>query len=461
MFEHTFSPIFRPEEYKKRTFPKNFIWGSATAATQIEGAWKADGKGKSIWDKFAHTPGKIIDGSTPDIACDHFYRYKEDIELMKQLGLQGYRFSISWPRILPDGKGKIEKRGLDFYERLVEELLKANIIPFVTLYHWDLPQALEEKNGWVNRDTADYFSDYTNIVTKKLGDRVQNWITLNEPSCSAMLGYYYGVHAPGRKNLNDALQAGHHLLLGHGKAVAVIRSNTSKDTKVGIALHLSPGYPFDDSQKNIEAVKRHDSQGNRWFLDPLYKNQYPQDTLEIYGNNAPKTKPDDFNIISTPTDYLGVNHYMPWLIQENKSYPYRYESVNVPSAEHTAMDDWIVYPQGLYDTLLKLKTGYPEIPEVIITENGAAYPDVLDKNGNVIDPKREDYIREYLRAVHQAIEDGVNVTGYLLWSFLDNWEWAQGYPKRFGIVYVDYPTQRRTVKQSSNFYKSVIQTNSI
>lgn len=456
--EHlSFSPKFDQPIKHDRSFPNGFLWGAATSATQIEGASEEDGKGPSIWDKFAQDPSHIIDHSSPAVSIDHYHRFREDINLMKELGLHAYRFSISWPRILPEGAGNIEPRGLAFYDKLVDALLEEGILPIATLYHWDLPQALEEKGGWVNGETADYFAHYAYIVTEKLGDRVKFWSTLNEPWCASMLGYFEGVHAPGRKNLKDALQAGHNLLLAHGKTVPIIRHN-SPDAKVGIVLNFSPAYPLDETQENKIAARNYDGYVNRWFADALFKGHYPQDMLDLYGNASPRVGEADFRLITAPTDYLGINYYFPIVLQENPSNnSLKFKTTQISDATVTDMG-WTVYPRGLYELLDHLNSEY-QSPELYVTENGAAYSDSVKSDGTIDDQSRKNYLYEHLKALHYASMQGIPVRGYMVWSLLDNFEWAEGYTKRFGIIHVDPSTQKRTVKKSGRWYSNVVKTN--
>jgi beta-glucosidase len=440
-------------------FPKGFIWGTATASYQIEGAWQADGKGESIWDRFSHTPGKVEHGDTGDVACDHFHRWREDLASMKELGLKAYRFSVAWPRILPAGLGWINQAGIDFYSQLVDGLLEAGIEPYVTLYHWDLPQALQDKGGWVERMSVDAFVEYAQVVSYSLGDRVKNWITLNEPWVSAFLGYREGFHAPGHTDMGEALAAAHHMLLAHGKAVPVIRSNCP-DGKVGITLNFTPQEPASSSVADRQAATWWDGYINRWFIDPLTGHGYPQDMVNHFGNGLGFIHPGDLEFISTPVDFLGVNYYTRNITRaESVS-----ETENAPRTvfqhdEITEMD-WEVYPQGLYDLLWRLHSDYA-FPEILITENGAAFLDQVGPGGEVDDPARLSYIKRHLEMVHKAIQAGVPVKGYFVWSFLDNFEWAFGYSKRFGVVYVDFETQKRIPKSSVKWYQTVIRENAI
>ena len=433
-----------------KKFPKDFVWGAATAAYQIEGAWNADGKGESIWDRFAHTPGKIDNGDTSDVACDHYHRYRDDVALMRQLGLRAYRFSISWPRVLPAGRGATNPAGLDFYERLVDELLAANIQPYVTLYHWDLPQALE--GGWVNRDTAGYFADYAALVVRRLGDRVRTWTTLNEPWVSAFIGYREGQHAPGLQDEKLALQAAHHLLVAHGLAAQAMRA-ISAQLNVGIVLDMFPVEAGTDSAQDQVIADSAWQHRTGWFIDPLLRASYPSDAWRTLGNNAPAVSPDDFALIAQPLDFLGVNYYSRELIQKGVSIKL------VPGSEYTEMG-WEVHAPALGRLLLRLKRDYA-LPPIYITENGAAFRDEISTDGRIHDPRRLNYVREHLRELHQAIEAGVDMRGYFLWSLFDNFEWSFGFSKRFGIVYVDYATQKRIIKDSGEWYARVIAQNEI
>jgi len=449
------------EEPKKIVrFPDNFVWGAATAAYQIEGAYNEDGKGESIWDRFCRTPGKVQDGDRGDVACDHYHRYRDDIKLMKSISLNAYRFSIAWSRIFPRGKGQVNQDGLDFYERLVEGLLDNGIEPFVTLYHWDLPQALQRKGGWANRDTVGYFKDYAEEVSKKLGDRVHFWITHNEPWVVSFLGHHSGVHAPGIKNLSTALKVSHHLLLSHGETVAILRDNGDEKTQVGISLNLSSVHPASESEEDKKAAKRFDGYLNRWFLDSIYKGSYPEDMLALYGDKAPEIRAQDLERISTKTDFLGVNNYFRAVIKTDKKEAFLgLSSVKPSGAEYTEMN-WEIYPLGIYELLKRIHNDYDE-PVVYITENGAAFPDKIDENGRVNDESRIKYLKGYFLQAHRAIEEGVKLSGYFVWSLLDNFEWAYGYSKRFGLVYTDYPTQKRIIKASGWWYKRVIEKSGI
>jgi beta-glucosidase len=439
------------------TFPDGFLWGAATAAYQIEGAWNEDGRGESIWDRFSHTPGKVHNGDSGDVACDHYHRWRDDIALMRELGLQGYRFSIAWPRILPEGIGAINQSGLDFYDRLVDGLLEAGITPFATLYHWDLPQALQDEDGWANRAIVGAFEKYADIVSRRLGDRVKHWITHNEPWCTAFLGNYMGIHAPGMRE-GPALAVAHHLLLSHGTAVPVLRAN-SPGAHVGITLNFSPAYPASDSPDDQAAALRYDGFFNRWFLDPLYGRGYPADIVALYGGMMPQIRSGDLETIATPTDFLGVNYYNRAVIRDDPAtLPLRAGFVR-PDGEYTAMD-WEVYPDALRALLVRLHRDYAP-GQLYITENGAAYDDTLTPHGAIHDEARTRYYAGHLAAAHAAIAEGAPLAGYFAWSLMDNFEWAEGYNKRFGLVYLDYTTQRRTPKDSARFYSAVIERNGL
>ncbi len=438
------------------SFPPGFLWGAATASYQIEGAWLEDGKGESIWDRFSHTPGKIQNGDTGDVADDHYHRWQSDVQLMKDLGLNAYRFSISWPRILPMGSGKVEPRGLDFYSRLVDSLLDANIQPWVTLYHWDLPQVLEDRGGWPARDTALRFAEYAEVVARRLGDRVKNWITLNEPFVSAVLGYYLGYHAPGRTNEADVPAVAHHLLLAHGHAVPVIRRD-SAGAQVGITLNYSPVHPATDTEEDHFAARLHDALAHRMFLDPLTGRPYPPELIEARKIRLDMVQGDDMARIAAPIDFLGLNNYSRDFARAGGE---GFEWGEAPAdVERTEMG-WEVYPPGIYEMLMRVAREYP-FKALYITENGAAFPDQVGPNGEVDDPRRVAYLRGYITQVGRALAEGAPLKGYFVWSLLDNFEWAYGYSKRFGIYYVDYATQARIPKSSAKWYRRVIAENAV
>lgn len=439
----------------KVVFPAGFKWGTATASYQIEGAYNEDGKGVTIWDTFCATPGKIQDGETGEVACDHYHRWQDDIKLMQALNLNAYRFSISWARILPEGKGAINPKGLEFYDNLVNGLLEAGIEPFITLYHWDLPQALEDAGGWANRDTAYAFAEYVGIVADKLGDRVKNWITLNEPWVAAVVGYMDGRHAPGVRDANKAIHAAHHLLLAHGLAVPILRAKSRPDAEVGISLSTSLATPLTDSQADRDAAERMKAFTNDWFLSPLYKGSYPALLTSKFETIGLQTQPDDFKIISAPLDFLGVNFYIRQLVKDGTRNFVNAETQKNPGAQYTQMD-WEVYPEGIREVLLQIQNDYHP-PKVYITENGASFHDDLDEaTGRVHDIDRVNYYKGYIAESLKSIEQGVPLQGYFAWSMMDNFEWAFGFSKRFGMIYVDYPTQRRFLKDSGLWYAEAI-----
>ncbi len=444
-------------------FPDSFRWGASTASYQIEGAVREDGRGESIWDRFCSIPGNVHNNESGALACDHYHRYQEDIEIMRELGLQAYRFSIAWPRILPTGRGRVNAAGLDFYERLVDALLTAHIEPFITLFHWDLPQALQDDfGGWASRDTAKAFVDYANVVSQRLGDRVKNWTTHNEPQVAAHVGYEYGAHAPGIRNPRLAWQVAHHLLLSHGLAVPVIRAN-SKDAQVGITLNLSSVHGATDADRDQFAAHVHDGKTNRWYIEPIFRGSYPSDIVDLLeqDNLAPQVMNGDMAIIAAPVDFLGINNYTRNVVrQKPKAASGTAEHVRMRgAAEYTEMG-WEVYPAGLREVLVRLHQEY-HVPRLYVTENGAAFPDTMSANSRVHDSRRENYYREYLTQAHAAISDGVPLAGYFAWSLLDNFEWAEGYSKRFGIIYVDYTTQKRIIKDSGYWYRDTIAAHGI
>ena len=442
---------------KKLVFPKGFIWGAATASYQVEGAWDEDGKGESIWDRFSHTPGKVDNGDTGDVACDHYHRWRDDVVMMKELGLKAYRFSVAWPRILPDGRGEVNQTGLDFYNQLVDALLEVGIEPFVTLYHWDLPQILQDEGGWPVRGIVDAFTDYADVVSRALGDRVQKWITLNEPWVSAFVGYSMGRHAPGHTSEDEAITASHHLLLSHGRAVPVIRANCP-DASVGITLNLSPQEPASPSVADRKASTWVDGYINRFFLDPLVGRGYPQDMVSSFGNAMEFVEPGDLDSIAVPVDFLGVNYYSRGIARSDEVSEEENEPRTVFRGDEITEMDWEVYPPGIYKILGRLHFDYA-FPVLYITENGAAFVDEVGPDGHVDDPARLSYIKRHLAMIHKAIQIGVPVKGYFVWSLMDNFEWAFGYSKRFGIVSVDYQSQQRILKSSAKWYRKVMLEN--
>ncbi|GAA3517320.1 GH1 family beta-glucosidase [Actinocatenispora rupis] len=447
-------------------FPDGFLWGTATASYQIEGAVDADGRGPSIWDTFSHTPGAVAGDDTGDVACDHYHRYREDVALMKDLGVGAYRFSIAWPRILPHGKGSVNEAGLDFYRRLVDELLDNGITPMATLYHWDLPQPLEDAGGWRVRDTAERFAEYAAVTHAALGDRVPYWITLNEPFCSAFIGYAEGRHAPGAREGHGALAAAHHLLVGHGLAVAAMRDQRHGTERFGITLNMNHVTPATDAPADVAAAGRAELLSNRVFSDPLLGGSYPVGEHALWGRISDFSfrRDDDLAVITQPLDFLGVNNYFPEYAKDAPSQepdPRRRVATDIGVVDNppahlprTAMP-WPVEADGLRRLLVWLRDTYPGLPPVYVTENGSAYPDSL-VDGAVDDPDRIAYLDGHLRAVRAAIDDGVDVRGYFCWSMMDNFEWAYGYAKRFGLVYVDYATQQRIPKSSFRWYQGVV-----
>jgi beta-glucosidase len=448
------------------TFPDRFIWGAATASYQIEGAWNEDGKGESIWDSFSHRPGTIENGDTGDVACDHYHRWAEDVAVMKSLGLDAYRFSIGWPRVLPNGRGAVNQAGLDFYNRLVDGLLEDGIAPFVTLYHWDLPQALQDEGGWPARSTAEAFVELADVVSRRLGDRVKHWITLNEPEVSAFIGYQEGRHAPGVQDWPAAIRASHHLLLSHGWAVPVLRAN-SPGAEVGITLNYGPAVPASPSAADYHAARYGDGKLNRWFLDPIYRGQYPADVVGDHlamGHLPPQgmdcIEPGDLEAIMAPTDFVGLNYYTRRLARDKDATDNLPQSVFLaPEAEWTDMG-WEIYPDGLFHMLCRVHFEY-QPAKIFITENGVSFGDGPDASGRVRDERRTRYLRDHFAAAHRALQAGVPLAGYFVWSLMDNFEWAKGYNQRFGIIYVDYETQKRYLKDSALWYKDVIDRNAV
>ncbi|MEU6181420.1 GH1 family beta-glucosidase [Streptomyces coeruleorubidus] len=455
-----------PSEFPE--FPAGFFFGAATASYQIEGAYDEDGRGPSIWDTFCREPGRVADGATGDVACDHYHRYREDIALLRELGVDSYRFSIAWPRIQPDGSGPANAAGLDFYNRLVDELLASGISPAATLYHWDLPQALEDRGGWRVRGTAERFAEYAGVVAARLGDRVDRWITLNEPFCSAFVGYAVGAHAPGAREGRGALAAAHHLLVGHGLAVQALRAAGARE--VGITLNPDRLLPATDSAADLAAVRRVETLHNDVWFEPLFAGRYPEHEAETWGELLPGDDGSyrldgDLDLIGAPLDFVGINYYRPITVADA---PYRdadpatRTAVDVRAKEtwrddvrHTTMG-WPVVPHSFTDLLVDLAERYPALPPILITENGSAEADTVDADGRVRDLERVDYLHSHLDALATALRAGVDVRGYYVWSLLDNFEWARGYGQRFGIVRVDYDTQVRTPKESYRWYQRLI-----
>jgi beta-glucosidase len=438
-------------------FPDGFLWGAATSAYQVEGSPLADGAGPSIWQRFCRTPGSVQDGDTGDVACDHYRRYREDVALMRDLGLTAYRFSIAWGRVMPAGRGAVNAAGLGFYDRLVDELLGAGIEPLVTLYHWDLPAALDEQGGWLNPDVAHWFADYAATVYRKLDGRVKKWVTLNEPWVISDGGYLLGALAPGHRNRFEAPIATHHLLRAHGAAVQAYRAEGRH--QIGLVVNLEPKYSATASAADQAATAQADAYMNRQYLDPALLGHYPPEMRDLFDEAWPEWPAGDFKLVCQPLDFIGVNYYTRSVARaEASARPVRAVRVRQAHATYTETD-WEVYPQGLVDTLLWVKERYGN-PAVYITENGAAFCDPPTAgNGRLEDPLRVAYLRTHLDAVRAAIAQGADIRGYCVWSLLDNFEWALGYAKRFGIVHVDYATQRRTLKASAEFYREVIASN--
>ena len=440
-------------------FPPDFVWGAATAAYQIEGSPLADGAGPSIWHRFSHTPGNTANGDTGDVACDHYYRYASDVALMKELGLKGYRMSIGWGRVFPEGKGRINQAGLDFYSRLIDKLLENGIAPNVTLYHWDLPAALHDLGGWLNPDIASWFGDYASTMFDALGDRVPMWSTLNEPFIVMDGGYVSGTLAPGHHDLYEGARVTHNLLRSHARAVQAFRARSAANSRIGLVVSLEPRYEASDSVEDKAATARMHAYSNRQYLDPVLLGEYPSELKEIFGEAWTVPDDADMQLIRQPVDFIGVNYYSRSVIRHDATQlPFRAARVAQAASPHTDMG-WEIYPKGFTDTLTWIKSRYGDIP-LYVTENGSAWPDApAASDGRVEDPLRVEYLENHLKAIHDAIEQGVNLRGYYAWSLLDNYEWSHGYSKRFGIVHVNYETQERTIKDSGRFYSRVIETN--
>lgn len=453
-------------------FPPGFLWGAATSAYQIEGATQADGRGVSIWDTFCSTPGKVLGGHSGEQACRHYFRYAEDVGIMRELGLDSYRFSLAWPRLMPDGRGKLNSKGLDFYKRLVGLLLESEIRPMATLYHWDLPQALQDKGGWANIDTAKRFADYCFAVFEELADVVPMWITINEPAVIAVLGHMSGEMAPGHRDAREGLIVAHHLLLAHGMAVRAFRDSSGRKRAagadasqpvkgIGIALSINHQEPATDDARDISAAKRADGFWNRLYLDPLFRGHYPEDILEplaqagVLPDALAKPRPEEMQMIGQETDFLGINYYTRNQVVWDPADRLLNASAVAPRPPVTAMG-WEVYPEGLFKVLKRVSDDYTKIP-LFITENGAAFDDSLPPDGAIIDDgSRIDYLSSHVSAARRVCECGVNLKGYYVWSLMDNFEWAQGYSKRFGLVHVDFQTQQRTLKRSALWYRDFI-----
>ena len=445
---------------EKFLFPEGFLWGTASSSYQVEGAVREDGRGESIWDRYCSIPGNVAGGDTGDIACDHYHRYKEDVALMKEMGMTAYRFSVAWPRVIPDGRGAINEKGLEFYENLVDELLKAGIAPMLTLYHWDLPQALQDIGGWANPDMPEYFLRFSRIMMERLGGRVRRWITLNEPYCAAFLGNYVGRQAPGIKDFSTALRVAYYQYVAHGLVVRHFRES-GMEGEIGIALNLMGRLPFSDKPEDIEAARRADGYLNRWFLDPIIRGEYPGDMLQLYrekGVVLPEFKPEHRNLMCQPLDFIGLNYYNDFtVVNDDAAWPVHFAIKN-PRYAPVNSRGWPITEDGFANMLLRMKNEYG-IGRILITENGTSTIEVESAEGRAEDPQRVDYLKRHLAALHRAMAQGVEVFGYMQWSFCDNFEWAFGYDSRFGLVYVDFESQKRIIKQSGRWYAAVAKEN--
>ena len=443
-----------PAAPQRNDFAQDFLWGCATSSYQIEGAGREDGRVESIWDRFAATPGRVKDGSNGLVACDHYHRWPQDFDIAQDMGLNAYRFSIAWPRIYTGTHGQPNQQGLDFYSRLVDGMLERGLQPWATLYHWDLPQTLQDAGGWENRATVDAFVDFADAMTRTLGDRIKHWITHNEPWCTAIIGNYEGWHAPGNTSLKTALQVAHNVLVSHGKAAPVIRANVA-DAKVGMAVSLHPLRAASASLEDQAAKERHDGLRYRWFLDPLFGRGYPQATLDLIKDAAPDVAPGDMEAIAVKTDFLGVNYYFPEVVANDPGHaPFYANVLPTTSGEITAMG-WPVVPEGLAELLTRIDNDYHPGP-MYVTENGSAFEDMVGADGDVDDVQRRHYLMRHLACLKDAIDNGVPVKGYFAWSLLDNFEWAEGYLKRFGLVHIDYETQQRRLKNSGKWYRAFL-----
>lgn len=450
------------------SFPEGFLWGVATSAFQIEGATSEGGRGESVWDRFTRRPGAIADGSDGSVACDHYHRWREDLGLLRELGVGAYRFSVAWPRVVPLGRGAVEARGLDFYDALVDGLLEAGIRPFVTLHHWDLPQRLQDAGGWTSRRTVDAFVDYAEAVSMRLGDRVRDWTTHNEPWCVATLGHERGVHAPGLRDRGTALRAAHHLLLAHGRAVPVLRRN-SRGARVGIVLNLIPAYPASPSAADLEAARRFDGAVNRWYLDPVLRGRYPEDVVRdldreglLPGGATTWVEAGDLAAIAAPTDFLGVNYYSRAILRsgavaESDNAP---RTLPAPPPDRCTESGWEIFPEGLRSVLVRVHREYAP-PEIHVTECGAAFDGGPAAAPRLADARRRDFLAGHLRAAHDAIAAGVPLRGFFAWTLVDNFEWEHGFGRRFGLAWLDRPTQQRLWKDSGRWYRDVIAANAV
>ncbi|MEW6566828.1 MAG: GH1 family beta-glucosidase [Chloroflexota bacterium] len=444
-------------------FPEGFMWGTATSAYQIEGGVNEDGRGPSIWDTFSHLPGKTYQGHSGDVAADHYHRWRQDVAIMSELGLKAYRFSVAWPRVFPHGAGRLNPAGLAFYERLVEALLQRGIEPVLTLFHWDLPQALQDQGGWPNRGTALHFADYAAAVADRLRDRVRFWITHNEPFVAAAAGHLTGEHAPGQQDPAAALRAGHHLLLSHGLAVEALRARLPSTARVGITLNLSPVHPASDSEQDQRAAIRFDGALNRMALDPVLLGQYPDDIVAAFGPLFPTPEPGDLEKVAAPLDFLGVNYYSRTVVRHDPQ-ALLLEATQIQPEGNAYSQMWEIYPLGMYEILTRVWADYGKARpamRLLVTENGVPLADGPDLDGRIRDPRRIRYLRDHILQVHRALEEGVPLDGYFVWSLLDNFEWAHGYRMRFGLVYVDFDTRARTVKESGRWFARLIRANAV
>ena len=445
----------------KLTFPDHFIWGIGTSAYQSEGAWQEDGRGESIWDRYCHIPGNTFNGESGDISSDFYHRYKEDIALLKKMGIRHFRTSIAWTRIIPDGRGEINPKGIQFYHDVIDELLRQGIEPMITLYMWDLPQKLQDIGGWANREVTDYYERYARLLFREYGNKVKTWVTFDEPFCGAFIGNYLGTYAPGLRDFNTALLVSYHMLLAHGKAVRACHEMLP-DAKIGIALNISDCKPATCKPADTEAAHRADGYRNRWFLDPLYKGSFPQDMLDWYeaqGVILPAISREDLKIISTRQDFLGLNYYSPhFFVDDPKNWPIQCTSVKTGKPLNDI--NWEIVPEALYNILARIRADYGDV-EIQITENGSCQTDILSHRREILDYCRIDYMHRHLVELERAIRAGINVTAYYAFCFMDNLEWALGYSKRFGLVYVDFETQERIVKASGRWYSQVVKQNGL
>jgi beta-glucosidase len=443
-----------------RQFPDGFLWGAATSAYQIEGAWDEDGKGISIWDTFSSIPGKTYHGSTGQLAANHYHHFEADIHLMKEIALKAYRFSVAWTRILPQGKGPVNSAGIAFYDRLIDCLLENGIEPILTLFHYDLPQALQDSGGWPKREVAQRFADYAAILSSRFSDRVSYWITHNEPWVTAMAGYFTGEHAPGIQDIQATVRSVHHLLLSHGMAVQALRSNANRSIQIGIALNLTPVHPETNSEEDHQAALRFDAFANRLILDPIFHGSYPEAIASQLDFILPEViQSEDMKTITTPLDWMGINYYTRSIVRNEPGFPF-VQAVPVMPKDREYSMMWEIYPPGIYELIRRVWEDYHP-PYMLVTENGVPVPDGVDFDGRVRDQRRIAYLREHIAQVHRAVAEGLPVKGYLAWSLLDNFEWALGYQMRFGLIYVDFDTQVRTIKDSGYWFQQVIHNNAL